>query len=234
MAQNELSFFRKGPRILNDHFTLDPNEFLYWNLSYSMQGEDLVLRSMLKGKLKAGEIGFYVDLGSYDCRYGSNSYLFYRYGWRGICVDVNPGIVSHYSKIRPRDVFVSAAVGEAGKGYFIKAAMEASSRVVRAQEEITSSDGEIIEVSFLPLDVLFNQHVPPGVEIDFMNIDIEGGELSALKSNNWSRYRPKIIMIEVNDLDMDNFWSAEVLRYLRDLGYKTVGVMFPNVVMIAT
>jgi FkbM family methyltransferase len=233
MSESELTFFRKGPRILNDHFTLDPNEFIYWNLSYSMQGEDLLLRSMMKGKLRNGKLGFYADLGSHDCRYGSNSYLFYRYGWRGVCVDPNPKFADHYAKIRPRDTFVNAAVGMAGEGYFVRAESEPSSYVVRAGENPGSSQDGATQLTFLPLEELFDRHVPPGVEIDFMNMDIEGGELSALQSNNWSRYRPDIIVIEVNTIDAENLWSSDVLRFLREFKYRVVGVVFPNVFLTA-
>lgn len=234
----EFQYFKRGPRILNQHFTIDPNEFVLWNLSYSMHGEDLMLRSMLKGELKSGLAGFYVDVGSHDCRYGSNSYLFYRYGWRGVCVEPNPKYASQYPVIRPRDVFLNAAVGEEGPGYWARFKIsDAASRVGRSREEFGPDYDEPIKLSFLPLKTIFDQHVPPGTAIDFMNLDVEGNELSALKSNDWNQYRPKIIMVEVNNLDSipidaSNFNLSEPLSYLRGVGYRVVSVAFPNAILV--
>lgn len=238
MSRNELSFFRRGPRILNNHFTVDPNEFVLWNLSYSMHGEDLILRSMLKERLKSDVPGFYVDIGGFDPRYGSNSYLFYRYGWCGICVEVNPEFADHWTAVRPRDTFINAAIGEAGIGYWaLNKNGAAASEVSRSRDAFGPECHEPVELSFLPLRTLFEEHVPPQTEIEFMSIDIEGSELSALKSNDWSRFRPKIILIEVNHIgsptiDASNFEQAETIIYLKELGYRAVGVMFPNAILV--
>jgi len=36
-------------------------------------------------------------------------------------------------------------------------------------------------------------------QIDFMSVDAEGHDLAVLKSNNWHKYRPDIVMIESNN-----------------------------------
>ena len=234
MQSGELTYFKRGARILNDHFVIDPNEFPLWNLSYSMQGEDLILRNMMKTKLRSGALGFYVDLGSYDCRYGSNSYLFYQYGWRGICVEVNPTLAPHYAVLRPRDVFINSAVGEAGVGYWAEENSSAAcGRVARSAADFGPDFKTPIEIKFLPLKAILDQHVPQDTVIDFMSIDVEGSEMSVLLSSDWSRYRPRIIVIEVNDLNIMNFREAETLSFLLDHDYKIEGVSFPNVVLSA-
>src|SRR5690242_15661552 len=108
----EVSSRLLAPRALNGHFTIDPTDFSLWNPSYSMSGEDVMVRSLLKEELKNGYVGFYADFGCFDARYGSNSYLFYRYGWRGICVDGNAKVAAQYAAYRPRDVFINGVVGE--------------------------------------------------------------------------------------------------------------------------
>jgi hypothetical protein len=232
-VSSEDSYFKRGPRVLNDHFTIDPNEFPLWNLSYSMAGEDLVVRALLKGELREGRIGFYADVGCFDARYGSNSYLLYRYGWSGICVDANPKVAPLYGLCRPRDVFVHAAVGEEGTGYWGRMATAAASAVARTQAELPKDCKEILTLPFVPLKKLFDQHKPAAVPLDVMFMDIEGGELSALKSNDWNNYRPRIIVIEVNDMDAENLTASAPIGYLRNLGYKIVGAVFPNVFLVS-
>lgn len=53
----------------------------------------------------------------------------------------------------------------------------------------------------------------PKRKIDFMNIDIEGFELNALKSNDWS-YRPKIIVIEILHKLPKDAYKSEEYKYL--------------------
>lgn len=109
------------PRILHPNFALNPNESKSWSLSYNNQGEDLILRSLFKSRLRAGETGFYADIGSWDPRMGNNTYLFYLYGWEGICIEPNPAFADAYSEVRPRGAFINSAVGEVGKGYWAEA-----------------------------------------------------------------------------------------------------------------
>lgn len=232
MKQDEDTYFIRGPRILHKRFEIDPNEFQYWNLSYSQQGEDLILRSMLKQKLRSGVPGVYVDLGSHDCRYGSNTYLFYRYGWRGICVEVNPLFVSQYRELRPRDIFVNAAVGEAGTGYWAEHKVSAASNRVGTSRDAFGPDfNEPVTLAFLPLTEIFDRHLAPGVKIDFMSIDVEGNELSTLRSNDWTRHRPGIIVIEDNGMDATNLYASAPLAYLRDQNYVVVGAVNPNIIL---
>jgi len=48
--------------------------------TYSMYGEDLFIKEFFKKK----QIGFYVDVGCYHPIDGSNTYLLYKKGWKGV------------------------------------------------------------------------------------------------------------------------------------------------------
>ena len=41
-----------------------------------------------------------------------------------------------------------------------------------------------------------------GKKIDFLSIDIEGNELNVLRSFNFKKYSPSIVVIEFNDLEL--------------------------------
>ena len=56
-------------------------------LSYSQEGEDLILNRFLEDKTE----GLYVDVGAHHPKRFSNTYLFYKKGWRGINIDAMPG-----------------------------------------------------------------------------------------------------------------------------------------------
>ncbi|HEY8402846.1 MAG TPA: hypothetical protein VIK89_16380 [Cytophagaceae bacterium] len=53
--------------------------------SYSFTGEDRLIESILKPIIT--RTGFYIDVGCNEPRFISNSFLFYRRGWRGVTID---------------------------------------------------------------------------------------------------------------------------------------------------
>ena len=67
--------------------------------SYSMFQEDLTVKKFFKNKKK----GFYVDIGCYHPIEGSNTYLLYKKGWRGINVDINKTSIELFNISRKDD-----------------------------------------------------------------------------------------------------------------------------------
>jgi hypothetical protein len=59
----------------------------YLNQSYSQEGEDMVLYRTFETVKE----GFYVDVGAHHPDRFSNTYKFYKQGWRGINIDAMPG-----------------------------------------------------------------------------------------------------------------------------------------------
>ena len=65
-------------------------------------------------------------------------------------------------------------------------------------------------------------------KIDFINIDVEGYELDALKSLNFSIYKPQLICIEIHnikkmyDTNYKYLKSNDVYNYLINKNYKVI------------
>ncbi|MFA7355121.1 MAG: SAM-dependent methyltransferase, partial [Sulfurimonadaceae bacterium] len=68
--------------------------------SYSQEGEDMILRRLFEQQPN----GFYVDVGAHHPKRFSNTYFFYKKGWRGINIDAMPNSMELFNKIRPRDI----------------------------------------------------------------------------------------------------------------------------------
>src|SRR5690348_16491596 len=77
-------------------------------LSYSQDGEDVVLRRLLEGRKN----GFYVDVGAHHPRRFSNTFYFYRRGWRGINIDANPDAIKLFRRERASDINLCVGIGE--------------------------------------------------------------------------------------------------------------------------
>ncbi len=215
---------------------LDVRTFGYINLSYSSSGEDLWLRQFLKKRLRSAQPGFYVDIGANDPIGTSNTYLFYTYGWRGVCIDANPRFRAQFETYRPRDILVNAAVSDLGQSlYFAEAYGNAGHKIARVMsdpKQFTDQYQPPVEVKSQTLAKILDAHVPEGTEIDFMSIDLEDSELPALRSNNWSRYMARVILIECGTgFDPLEPLKFPTLNFLHSLGYKYQGFSCNNVLM---
>src|SRR6186713_1276577 len=72
----------------------------YYSISYSQEGEDLILKRFFSEK--SG--GFYVDVGAHHPKRFSNTYMFYKEGWSGINIDAMPGSMKLFNKVRSKDI----------------------------------------------------------------------------------------------------------------------------------
>jgi len=76
---------------------------------YSPTGEDVILRYLFDSVGIASPD--YLDVGASDPVNGNTTYLFYRDGSSGVCVEAHPELARRIAEVRPRDVCINAAVG---------------------------------------------------------------------------------------------------------------------------
>jgi FkbM family methyltransferase len=193
------------------------------NVNYSQDGEDLILTRFLDGQSK----GFYVDVGAHHPRRFSNTYLFYRLGWSGINIDAMPGSMDSFNNIRPRDINIQSGVaslsGKLSYYCFNEPALNTFSELEAFRKnQPPYKIIDVVEVNVERLDFLLDRHLPLGQEIDFLTVDVEGMDEEVLRSNNWSRYRPRFILAETLRTDMLNMDKCPVVKFLRSVGYKPV------------
>jgi FkbM family methyltransferase len=187
--------------------------------SYSQYGEDLVIDAVL-GCL---ESGFFVDVGANDPILFNNTKRFSERGWTGVNVEPNPELLARIAEDRPRDVNVNAGVGSQDctmTFYSIDpdtlSTFDKSMADQNVRDYAEASIVATIDVQVMTLESLLTQHVPAGQRIDFLSLDVEGGELDALGSNNWRTCRPRCLMIEVNRS------GQEIVDFLSGVGYANV------------
>jgi FkbM family methyltransferase len=200
------SAFRSYARLL----LRDPvNSLLHAKLHFGQFGEDIFVRNYFHTQ----PTGVYVDVGAYHPFCLSNTWLLYRHGWRGLCVEPNPATARLFRKWRPRDILVNVAITrEAGNVSLTLS--ENESHVGSVEDQRTPQ----ISVPALPLarvidDYLSLVEVPL---IDFMSIDCEGLDEEVLHSGDWQRHRPTLVAVE----DSTRTPDAPVCRYLESQGYR--------------
>jgi len=196
--------------------------------SFSSAGEDMILRHIL-GSDK--QDGFFVDVGAYHPTRASNTYFFYLNGWRGINIEARPGSKALFDRVRPGDINLEIGIsGSRGEltYYFIDddSTMNSFSREFLDHLGIFSEVKREIKVPVMPLSETLERHVPNGRVIDFMNVDVEGYDLEALRSNDWQRFRPKFVVVEDKSVDPN---ESEIVSFLKTCDYE---VCVQNVIIL--
>lgn len=208
-------------------------EKMYGRLSYSQEGEDLILMRMFEGK----KSGFYVDVGAHHPFRFSNTYIFYKRGWRGINVDPMPGLKRRFDKYRPRDITIEKGVsnkrGALKYHVFNEGALNtfdekiAEDRVKLPRWELK----DIIEISCVRLEDILDEYLPDEInEISMLSVDAEGYDLSVLESNDWCKYRPLIVVVECLESSLETIYDDPVVKFMRAKGYDLFSKMYHSIV----
>lgn len=198
----------------------------YLRGSFSQKGEDLIIDKYFNHKRK----GFYVDIGAFHPRRLNNTKFFYDKGWRGINVEPNPTRISSFKDERERDINLNIGIGIRSQiSNFFEFEDSGLSTFSKKEAASLTKLGyklkRIIKVKMKRLDIVFAKDGKR--RIDFMTVDTEGLDMEVLKSNNWKRFRPKILVVETIDFidiltnDKINVERKQkITKYLNSLGYR--------------
>lgn len=217
-------FFIKMKSIFFDIYTIK---------SYSQEGEDIILRSIL-GEKKT--VGFYVDVGAHHPKRFSNTYHFYKKKWRGINLDAKPGCMEIFRRIRPRDVNLEFAISDKRQTLiyycFNEPALNGFSKTLSIERNKEKGYKIIdeIKIETLTLAEVLNTYLPSDTTIDFLSIDVEGLDFQVLTSNDWSKYKPNVVLVEDLNFSFDSPDNSKIYKFLIDKGYhivaKTINTVF--------
>ncbi len=184
--------------------------------SFSQYTEDLVIDGILSGQKK----GFYVDIGANDPDEINNTKRFHQRGWTGINIEPSPEKIKLFNKKRPKDINLNIGIGSKKNTlefYVMSADTLSSFEKEKAIEQGRGHGAELVSTILIDVDTLKNVFdkniIKKKKTIDFMSVDVEGFELEVLKSNDWKKYTPRVIMIEIN------INTESVVNFLLELDY---------------
>lgn len=191
--------------------------------SYSLEGEDMIL-AMYFGDRK---YGFYVDIGANDPFKQSNTAHFYQKGWHGINIDASPEAIRQLSIYRLSDENIQALVSnvlETKTLYKFNNSALNTTLPAMAKEYAKTPGYYLVRKQKLKtttLKKILDKYIESGKHIDFMSIDVEGAEMNVLRSNDWKKYRPEIIVVESLNIDnIESVKNARVYKYLTKRNYR--------------
>ena len=183
-----------------------------------MEGEDKIIVDYFKNIKN----GFYVDAGCYHPTHLSNTHILFTKNWSGINIDLSEFSISLFNHVRPNDVNINAAVSNTENEitfYYQKDLSQLTTTVKAISRERMQGNIKEKKIMALSLNSIINNSRFKNRVIDFLNIDLEGAELSALYSLDFNVYRPKLICIEIID---KNIINSSVFKFLDNLKYKLI------------
>jgi FkbM family methyltransferase len=197
--------------------------------TFSQHGEDTFILNRL------GNTGFYVDVGANDPHRLSNTYGLYLRGWGGITIEPIRALYEKHKKMRPRDRQFNVGLG--GSDHSLLKFYELDPHVLSTFDERTATayiGGGIAKkiASYnLPIRSLTSvlDEVAPH-KIDLLSIDVEGFELPVLKGFDFSKYHPRMIILEAASAIGENSDTHEVDDLLAVAGYKPTHRLGANMV----
>lgn len=186
-------------------------------------GEDAMLAEFMKNRAN----GFYVDIGCHDPQRFSNTFLLWKVlGWQGINIDADPHAIERFKVARPNDINLHFGVGPA-EGYlelfmFSEGAVNTFDSVIASSRQQKFGAFETVKVPIKTLKSILDEYLPRNQAIDYMNVNVEGLDFEVLKSNDWVRYRPQYLSVELHGIDLRRAGDNPVVQYLETVGYKLI------------
>lgn len=182
--------------------------------------------------------GFFIDIGAHHPLRFSNTAAFYLNGWRGLNIDADQKLIELFAQYRPLDINVTAGVGSNERVetlyIFNEPALNTFDNKLAQERVDVTEEYKIVEqrrVRIRTLANILNEQLPLGTHIDFMSIDVEGRDYDVLTSNDWNRYRPDYLLVEVSDVhNLLDVEKCKTTRFLKSNGYEPIAKTLLTVV----
>ena len=209
----------------------------YVPASYAQAGEDAVVWFLFHDR-KEKQIQ-YLDLGTNKPDYCNNTYLFYKNGFSGVCVEADSSLITEIEKVRPLDKVIHAGVSvsndkEADFYIFDEPSINTFDK---AEAENRSNSGtnkiiKIIKVKLIAINDLIRENFQSYP--DYLSIDIEGLDLDVLKSLDYEKFPIPVICVETCGYSENYIRPKDhsINEYLSAKGYEVYADTYINTIFV--
>lgn len=188
---------------------------------HSQSDEELIIRDFFQDRRK----GFFLDVGcAWPMKYNNTYYLEARLNWRGIGIDGLPDFAAAWQQKRKRSKFFNYIVTD--HSGTTETFYRAELLGISSTRPLPDPGGkpikyDEIKVPTITLNELLRKQ---GVtKIDFVSMDIEGGELLALAGFDIDRFKPELLCIEAHVGNRE-----KILTYFAAHGYERIERYIPR------
>jgi FkbM family methyltransferase len=187
-------------------------------ISYSANNEDVILNRMF-GSRKSG---FYIDVGAGHPLYKNDTRALYDRGWRGINIEPNMTLYRELVAQRPCDRNINTVVSDT-PGLLVYHEVVGTGLSTCDPEEAERAAAKGFEVVHHEVEAMTLQQILDAAEspeIDLLKVDVAGFELKVLFSNDWGRFRPKVVLVEATYPETPCRRPDVIAPFLAEQGYQ--------------
>lgn len=208
----------------------------YLKLDFSYSGETSILNDFFGYRTK----GFYVDVGCNHPIKTSNTFSLYLKGWNGIAIDASQELTNKFRSVRKKDIVVHAAISDStreinyydfGSSHLLNTINDDVGVATKENHKVKG----IVKMETRTLtEILETSGITPGYEIDLLSVDVEGHDLQVLRSLDFKKYTPHLIMVECHGFNLEDFKTNGVYMLLSQNGYRLIGYISMNAYFLRT
>ncbi len=215
--------------------------FTHKKISYSYGGIDSLILHIFKNQKN----GFYLDIGCGHPIKNNNTYLLNKKGWSGINIDLDEENIDLFNSYRKKDVNLATAVSDKeGETdlyfYHSKSALNTISKENADFQKAKVS--KIKKIKTQTINKIIENSPFKDRKIDFLSVDVEGSELSILKNFDFTKYSPKVIVVEyldlslkkleIKNLNINNIIKSEIYKLIESNNYTLANILHSDLVFI--
>ena len=188
-------------------------------ISYAQNREDVYINRLFSDLSR----GTYIDVGCFDPVLKSTTCALYRRGWRGINIDVSAQNIQKFIHERPADINSAIGSKNTSKDIYLYEGSTRSTFNSELGDDYIARGLPIqkkrVEVKTLT-NILDSYLRTPS--IDLLSVDVEGFEGEVFRGLDFSKYTPKLIVVEATYPETPRVVSDQWSDQLYDNGYKQV------------
>jgi FkbM family methyltransferase len=198
---------------LSRSLVVSAKEILGLATFYSQMGQDKWVSETVFPGVKNG---FFLDVGSGDGTFISNTKALEQKGWTGICIDPFPRNMQD----RTCQIFKEVVFSEAGEQVKFWAADDWGGIIdeTRPKDKMQKYTAPTVEFTTVTLGDILERAKAPRF-IHYVSMDIEGGEINALKGFPFDKYQIGALSVEHNYQEPKR---SEIKALMESHGYRRV------------
>lgn len=209
------------------------------NKSYSQCGEDRIIDFLFMW-LGINEIR-YLDIGAHHPSWLSNTYYFYKKGHNGVLIEPDQYNFKKLIKSRPRDMVLNIAIGDNNEGelnFYIMKNRSLNTFDKDQVKDLENNANEFLDkvekIRMCGINELAEKYFSKTNKPNFVSLDVEGMDLSILKSWDFEEFHPAVLCVETLTYSKNNDERkiSEIIDFLKTKRYKVYADTYINTIFV--
>lgn len=209
--------------------------------SYAQYGEDLIVQGIFDTLHLSTPR--YIDIGTHHPTNLSNTFLFYKKGSSGVCIEPSPQLFTNIKKVRPRDICLNVGISDSAQSsmpYYVLTAQtmntfskEDAEKTINAPAVYGEQKIERVEhIDLIPINEILEKYF--STYGDFVSIDTEGFDEQIIRSIDFTKFRPKVLCVETIEQGTTSTFhkNTALIEYLTTKNYFVYADTYVNTIFV--